>query len=414
MEIIVLDNGLRSRGEHSYHLLIEICKAMSRRGIPYRVFGTKRMERAIIADIGALPHFTGSLYKGKFPPFREFVPKMWSLLRDFVGRRSIYSEKRTWRLLNETYQRDLARLPADVWKRGNLIVVPAISQNQIFGLVRHLLSLPQEALPKVVCQLMFTPSWTPWGLNGQFGEAYYRDAFRLADGLINRSLFFTTENEALAEVYRREFKIQTTLLPIPLRFFPSSSSTERKTRLGFFGYSKTEKGFHLLPEAIALCQAKQLPVTFVIQIQHGNWEKQTIETEKRLRRMRGITFIEGTMSSADYAEKTNAVDVTLLPYDPERFGWRGSGLFTEAVGAGRPIIAAQGIYAAKSIEREEAEGEIFAPYTAAALTAAIERLLPRLAECRERAASRADNFARHHSGDAYVDVLLRLVAGKRP
>ncbi|MGB7127344.1 MAG: glycosyltransferase [Methylovirgula sp.] len=412
MEIIVLDNGLLGRGEHSYQLLLEICKALARRGIAYRVFGAKRMHRSLIADIGAIAHFRGSLYEGKFPPFLEFVARIQALLRDFLSGKSIFSEERTWRVLNETYEGDLGRLPADVWKRENLVVVPAISQNQVYGLIRYLRSLSPRALPKVVCHLMFTPSWTPWGCNGRLGESYYRSAFMLAGGLIDSSLFFTTENDALADVYRRQFKINTTILPIALPIFRLPQTKAKKVRLGFFGYSKTEKGFHLLPEAIEFCRAKQLPVQFIVQIQHSNWEKKTIAAEKRLRRMPDVELVDGTMSNAEYAEKTNSVDITLLPYDPERFGPRGSGIFTAAVAAGRPIIAAQGIYAATSIERGEAEGEIFAPYDAAALAAAIERLLPRLSACRARAAERAAKFARRHSGDAYSDVLLSLFGQK--
>lgn len=409
MEIIVLDNGLRSRGEHSYQLLLEVCNALSRRRIPYRVFGAKGMDRAPIIDLGAVPHFRGSLYKGKFPPLREWMFRLPAIWRDFFGTGAIFSEERTWRLLNRAYLAGLGRLPADVWRRENLVLVPAISQNQIEGLIRHLLSLPADSLPKVVCHLMFTPSWTPWGRNGRFGENHYREAFLLAGGLIGKSLFFTTENDALAEVYRREFKIDTAILPVPLQMFRPMRSEATKVRLGFFGYSKTEKGFHLLPEAIEICRARRLPVEFIVQIQHSNWEWETIATERRLRRIAEVTLVEGTMSNADYAEKTNAVDVTLLPYDPERFGPRGSGLFTEAVAAGRPIIAAQGIYAATSIARGEAEGEIFSPYTAVALAAAIERLLPRLAECRSRARQRAERFALRHSGDAYADVLLSFL-----
>lgn len=308
-------------------------------------------------------------------------------------------------MLNETYQRGLSQLPAEIWDRKNLVLVPAISQNQICGLIRHLRSLPSDSLPKVVCHLMFT---TPWGRNGRLGEAYYREAFQLADGLIDRSLFFTTENDALAEVYRQQFKINTTILPVPLHMFQPTQTKAKKVRLGFFGYSKTEKGFHLLPEAIEICRAKHLPVEFIVQLKHSNWERETIATERQLRRM-PVTLIKGTMNNADYAAKTDAVDVTPLPYDPERFGPRGSGIFTEAVAAGRPIIAAQGIYAATSIERDEAEGEIFSPYDGAALAAAIERLLPRLAKCQARAAERADKFARRHSGDPNIDVLLSFL-----
>lgn len=418
MRFIVLDNGLRGRGEHSYHLIREICGALSRRGIECRVFGARRMERVVATDIGATRHFTGGLYKGRFPPFHKFVPKIWSLLRDFIAGRSLYSEERTGRVLNKIYQRDLGSLPADVWNRENLIFIPAISQNQILGLIRHLLSLSPESLPTVVCQLMFTPDWTPWGARAQLGETYYREAFKLAGELLNKSLFFTTENDEIAGLYRREFKIHTSpgvtgWLPASEGGYQELPSSAKNVRLGFFGYSKTEKGFHLLPEAIEICRKRKLSVEFVIQIQHSNWERETNEAERRLRRMGGIEFIEGTMNSTEFMEKTNAVHVTLLPYDPQRFGPRGSGLFIEAVAGGRPIIAARGIYAATSIERGDAEGEIFAPYTSAALAAAIERLLSRLAECQARAAARAEKFASRYSGDVYADMLLSFLK-RRP
>jgi hypothetical protein len=52
------------------------------------------------------------------------------------------------------------------------------------------------------------------------------------------------------------------------------------------------------------------------------------------------------------------------------------------------------------------EGEVFAPHTSEALAAAIARLMPRLPACKARAAQRAQDFARSHSPDAYLDVLL--------
>ena len=419
MDVIVLDNGLVSCGEHSYQLLMEVCDALSQRSISYRVFGMKRMDAAVVRDIGATPWFSRSLYWGyrrRFPSKRNFIGDTFAMARNFVQRRRTFSEQSTWRVLNEVYRRDLARLPPDVWQRDNIIVVPGISQNQILGLTRHLLSLPWAALPNVVCQLMFAPNWTPWDQTGERGAAYYRQAFDLARELIGKSLFFTTENEALAKLYLQQFGIETTLLPIVLRAPQAQPNPKGTVRFGFFGYSKSEKGFHLLPEAIEICWARNLPVDFTVQVQHSNWERETIEAEQKLRRLSGIELIEGVMSSAEYAQITNAVDVTLLPYDPDRFGLRGSGLYTEAVAAGRPVIAARGIYAATEIESGVAEGEIFAPYTSEALADAIERLLPHLAESQSKAAQAAREFASRHSGAAYVDVILKLAnsAGSMP
>ena len=412
MHVDVLDNGLVSCGEHSYQLLLEVCGALSQRGISYRVFGMKGMDAAVIHDIGATPWFTRSLYWGyrrRFPSRRNIIGDTVAMARDFVTGRRSFSEQATWRVLNGIYQRDLARLPSAVWCCDNIIVVPGISQNQILGLVRHLLSLPGAALPKVVCQLMFPPNWTPWDLIGARGAAYYRQAFDLAGELIGKSLFFTTENEALAKIYIQQFGIETSLLPIAMRATQAQPNPNGRVRFGFFGYSKSEKGFHLLPEAIEICRARNLPVDFTVQIQHSHWERDTVEAERKLRWLSGIEIIEGVMGSAEYAQRTNAVDVTLLPYDPKRFGLRGSGLYTEAVAAGRPVIAARGIYAATGIESGVAEGEIFAPYTSVALADAIERLLPHLAERQSRAAGGAQDFASRHSGEAYVDVILNLV-----
>ncbi len=412
MQVVVLDNGLVSCGEHSYQLLLEVCGVLSQRGISYRVFGMQGMDAVVARDVGATPWFARSLYWGyrrRLPSSRNFIGDTIAMARDFVFGQRSFSEKDTWRVLNEIYQRDLARLPADVWHRDNIIVVPGISQNQILGLVQHLLSLPLAALPKVICQLMFTPNWTPWDRIGERGAAYYRQAFDLARELIGKSLLFTTENDALGEIYVRQFGIKTTLLPIAMRTAQAQPNPDGRARFGFFGYSKSEKGFHLLPEAIEICRARNLPVDFVIQIQHSNWERETVEAERKLRRLSGIEIVDGVMGSAEYAQRTNAVDVTLLPYDPWRFGLRGSGLYTEAVAAGRPVIAARGIYAAAGIESGVAEGEIFAPYTSAALADAIERLLPHLAEAQGRAARGAHEFANRHSGEAYVDVLLKLV-----
>lgn len=364
------------------------------------------MQREVAADIGAHLHFRRSLYCGSLPPPGEFLPRASAYLGALLRKDPVYSEEATWHRHNEIYAQDLARLPSDVWRRENLVVLPGVSQNQLQGLVRHLLSLPRQDLPKIVCQLMFTPNWTPWGRNGTLGADFYRKAFQLAEGLTDQKLFFTTENEALAEVYRRDFGIKTRLLPVAFGAACAPKAAGDVIRLGFFGYSKAEKGFHLLPEAIALCQARGLPVTFVVQIQHDRWEKETIAAERSLRRLPGVELIEGTMDSMAYAQTTNAVDVTLLPYDPERFGPRGSGLFTEAVAAGRPIIAAGGTFAATRIECGEAEGEIFAPYDSTSLANAIGRLLPRLAACRARAAQQTEAFARCHSGEAYVDVLM--------
>ncbi len=162
-----------------------------------------------------------------------------------------------------------------------------------------------------------------------------------------------------------------------------------------------------MPRAIELCRRDGLDAEFIVQIYNSGWTQRTIEAEAALRELKGVRLLEGVLSSEDYAAWTGRTDVMLLPHDPVSFGaMRASGIFTESVAAGRPVVASRGTFAGTSVENNQAEGEVFAPHTSEALAAAIVRLMPRLPACKARAAERAQDFARGHSPSAYIDVLL--------
>jgi len=411
MEVIVLDNGLIGRGSHSYHLAKEVIRSLSSRNLPFRLFGTKAVEKQIIAETGAIPHFRWSLYDHsglidilnfvhKYASFGEQKPT-WGLSS---------TELKTVDFLNWRFRKDLARLPSDIWRRDNIVVIPGISQHQIFGLLDFLKSLPDGNRPSVICQLMFPPSWTPWNGISIHGERLYREAFDIAGPFVNQSLFFMTDNNVQHDLFLKGFNLKTDWLPIPFAVgtpaVKTPPSEKAPIKLGFFGYSKTEKGFHLLPETIELCRQQEQNVEFVIQIQHGMWERSTIDTEQKLRNMKGIKLLEGIMSSEDYYREMNDVDVLLLPYDPSVYGSRGSAIYTESVAAGRPVVATAKTSIGQSILHGDAEGETFELYTSIGFANAIQKLLARFADCKVRAMQRASAFAQRHSGDSYVDVLL--------
>jgi glycosyltransferase involved in cell wall biosynthesis len=434
MEIIFLASSMATRGEHSYRLIEEVGRVLRSRALSHRIFAAKSVEPQVVESMAVVPHFTHSLYdydcvyNNLGPILTEtsfrWLDRVWGgapalefLAVQLHGLRQgrwpdaqanyVPLEHRDWKAINQSYFEDLAALPESVWAPDNLIVVTATSQNQFGGLVEFLLKQDPRRMPRTICQLMFPPNWSPSGRPARLGEKLYEAAFKRATPLIGRKLFFTTENKSMANLYRTTFGIEAGILPVPLHAAGLPHDRNSKTvRLGFYGYSKSDKGFHLLPEIAAICQAKGLDVEFHIQIQHSQWEQVTVKAERALRGMSNVSLIEGTLSSQDYVAETNKADVVLLPYDPVLFGMRGSGIFTESVTAGRPIIASEGTFAAESINKGDVQGEVFAPYTAQACADAIARLLPRLSEYIARAAAQAEAFSRSHNGETYVDVLL--------
>ena len=409
MDIVLIANGLTSRGEHSYRLIEEVRAALARRVIGCHVYAARSLDPAIVEEKIAIPHFKYSLYDSigpRVPDSLAGVLERW--WKDAKRVLSYPPEFLTWKVLNRSFCHDLEALPPDHRRADQLLVITAICQNQLAGVIDFMRARPLESLPHVVCQLMFLPNWTPWERPAQFGDAYYREAFQRAAPLIGRKLFFTTENESIAKIYRKRYGIEAKILPVPLAVARSDNHAGRTIRLGFFGYSKVSKGFHLLPEAASICQNAGLDVEFHIQVHHSQWERATVSAERKLRNLSNVRLIEGELRSADYIAETNKADVVLLPYDPILFGTRGSGIFTEAVSAGRPIIASDGTFAAESIRIGEAQGEIFAPYSVDELANAIARILPRISTIRARAEAQAATFASRHSGEAYADVLLSL------
>jgi len=410
MEVIFVDNGLIGKGDHSYSLIKLVGARLSRCGVKYRAFGMKSIDPMIVVEIGALPHFSRSLYQSENPTPDDLLLRLFALACGRAFDATVPSERRSARVLNASYERDLAALPPDIWSSDKLIVAPAVSQNQIVGLIRTLRARANGERLRVVCQLMFTPNWTPWGRNGKLGQRLYRKAFALAGPMIGKTLFFTTENEAIARVYRDQYGIETRILPVPFGDAEPAAPCSGSPAFGFFGYSKCEKGFHLLPQAIEICRAHGLDANFTVQLQHSGWEPATVAAERALRQIPGVRLVEGVLSHEEYTVETGKIDAMLLPYDPVLFGLRGSGIFTQSVAAGRPVIASAGTFAGASIASGKAEGEVFSPQDSAALAAAIMRLCSRLADSHARAAKLAKAFARAHSAKAYVDVLLTHAA----
>lgn len=407
MDVVFLDGGLNALGGHSYSLVKKVAAVVGARGHRVQIFGMRTMDREIAEELGAVPHFNASLYACIHPTKWELAKyRLEGALRLRHARSHLLRERLSAERLNAGFRADLEALPAGVLAPGTLVVLPNVMQNQILGLVEALSGLPEAERPRVVCQLMFAPNWVPWRRSGELGPGIYEQAFALARPLIGRGLVFGTETAAIADLYRDGYGIEPIRLPVPFGNVERARPVPERPVFGFLGVSKNDKGFHLLPEAIRLCREQGLAAEFVIQVQRRGHEAETEAAEQALRSLAGVRIIDRILTDEEFAAETRKVDVMLLPYDPQVFGMRGSGIFTQSAAAGRPVVASAGTYAAASIAGGEAEGEVFAPYDAAAFAAAILRLAGRLEDSHARAAGLADRFAQATSAEAYVDALL--------
>src|SRR5258708_7561170 len=100
MEVIFVDNGLIGKGEHSYSLIKLVGERLTLCGVRYRAFGMKSMDPMIVAEIGALPHFSRSLYQSESPTSNELLLRLFGLARGRAFDAFFTVECRSERFLN--------------------------------------------------------------------------------------------------------------------------------------------------------------------------------------------------------------------------------------------------------------------------------------------------------------------------
>ena len=262
MEVICLDNGLISKGEHSYNLAVKLTGTLSRRNLRSRIFGVQAMDQSIVEELGAVAHFKRSLYESMGSWYGE--KQLRSVAAVFRGGRASgpsRSERNTWKALNQAFEKDLVALPADVWKFNNLVIVPAISQNQILGLIRYLLREPRERLPRVVCHLMFPPTWTPWGASCKAWGTILPGHLSLGGSAARSRSFLYGGKQSDAGIIEAGLRYRRRNLADSFRRFASQGNRRRHGALGIFrllemrkGLSSLAQGNRALPAPTARCR----------------------------------------------------------------------------------------------------------------------------------------------------------------
>ena len=189
-------------------------------------------------------------------------------------------------------------------------------------------------------------------------------AFLDRAGAIGTNIFLYAENDRLATHLAQLWDVSVGVLPVPVEGISEElkkAGTEYRHNvlrvadeqllIISLGSARLEKGFDLMPEIIRHVQSSDAvaqPIRFVLhsspQIvgRHPEIEK----TLGELSAMDGnaVTLLTETISNEDYYKLLYAADCVLLPYDQSAYRVRSSGVVSEAVAAGKVVIAKTGSY----------------------------------------------------------------------
>ena len=145
---------------------------------------------------------------------------------------------------------DLERLGPQAPAPGDFVFFPAITANLVLGACRWIGGYEPARAPRFGLCLMFQRDWHPSGARTEVGADFYERAFAAMPPETRERVVFTCETDELADDYARLLGRRPLVLPVPtIQHLSDSPAPEAAPapEVLCLGYSKPEKGTHLLP-----------------------------------------------------------------------------------------------------------------------------------------------------------------------
>ena len=119
-----------------------------------------------------------------------------------------------------------------------------------------------------------------------------------------------------------------------------------------------------------------------------------------------VTLAEGKLSRRDYAELLAAMDIVLVPYSAPGYKRSTSGIFAEALAAGKPVVVPSDTWMAAELGRGHGAGEVYPRGRPEEFETACLRAAEGFETLKARAVERAAAYRTRHSATTLVAQLL--------
>ena len=342
--IVILDPGLRSLLGHHVNYARAMMHAAAPRNVDTVIFCSNRAPPELVAELPAIPHFSVETYDK--PPISPSRPD--SDYESWVVQGSQLL------VLNMHFLSNLFGVSAQIGP-GDHIFFNSVLPNQLLAICQWLSAFPEETRPPSTIVLRY---WEH--------TRFWRPAFELCASILNRSEMrcrVCSDTVELAVLYADMMGRPVDRLPIPhmppaidpaapRRHFRPEGLPPGTVTVGYLGETRVEKGAGFLTSVVEELTRRGAPSFHLLMQVSAPWglPPDVIGELQKLVAMTGdkVTLLMEILSTEDYYALLQDSDIVLINYDPERYRHSSSGIFTEAIAAGKVVV----IPADTSIERE--------------------------------------------------------------
>lgn len=402
MRFILLDPGAVTTVGHHFNLLQIISLELERRGIDavsYAHVGSAENG----AQLKTVPHFRASPYS-------------------MASRDPICGPLENFLIQSDVLFEDLCRLPETLTEDGQTVLLfPSIHWNQIYGIARWLGTLPPGRRPPVIMLLGqgagITITGNQCAVNPEIGP-YYRIGYNRLRAINYPHLTMATYGSRLVEEHR--FLAQMDVHLQPLHFAgedivlpPRAPAANGRINLLYAGDARPNKGFHLLPQILAQVLTRTANVDATVQVSGyvsllgldpvaNNMEAFTRQTDR-------VKLVTGYQDREAYLRMIHESDIVLLPYQADSYRSNISGIATEALFLGKPMVVPEGSFLADLVRQLGDCGTISERQEPEAIVAATLALLADFPTYAQRALKARDIWRSQHGTGHLIDFMLSRV-----
>ena len=301
--------------------------------------------------------------------------------------------------------------PADI-SPTDLLFIAFSSETDIFGVAKWLDTIHPDKRPTVAFMFhQFDPSWktdvATLSINGDFSTWEYA-ARALSQRLPPHKIRFFSAGDLLSDALSKIFKIPTHTLPIasPVPTQILSGYRDKKYDVGILGGARYEQGVDMWADIFVALAKLRPDLTISLQV---NTEQQ----EQILRNALGghippshIDIHTGPLMGTSYYERMANCQLLLLTYLPERYCFRESGVFIEAVSRDIPTVVPEFTTMARHIQSGRAAGVACNNGNATSIADSVHSALNNIEELYQRSSLLSETWQNKHKAENILRSIL--------
>lgn len=318
MRALIIDPAIHSLGGHHFNAVQRLQGELRGLGVAAPCLGSAYADRRVVDELDCAPTFSRSVYGRSYTDPAEFADSVAE-----TGRQLAAAVRRS--------------------DMPDLVILPCCDQVTALALARQLRRSWRRPRPRILLWMLYgphhlkTPDDPAAAAPGDEARAAFAELAANAD-----SIEAYCETSAMADYYRSVVPFAVGVMPGP--GLPARARTAKgvgRPVVSCIGFANRAKGYRLLPQALPPVLGRHRDVTFMI---HGIVKGSDAEADQPIFDCLAglgerVQVRQEVLTSDEYLARLAEADLLLLPYDPDVYRRRGSGVFTDAHHVGIPVVA---------------------------------------------------------------------------